>query len=78
LAKAAIQTLSELNPLATLDAKLSDAKEAEFAKFRLVPDIRPSVIYDQARPEFDNPGASGDRKAEQNDIAGRHFGSPAG
>ncbi|MCA2008639.1 hypothetical protein [Tritonibacter mobilis] len=55
MAKAAIQTLSELNPLAALDAKVSDEQEAEFTKLRLVPDTQPSAIYDQARPAFDNP-----------------------
>ena len=78
MAKAAIQTLSELNPLAALDAKVSDEQEAEFTKLRLVPDTRPSAIYDQARPTFDNPGARSNWKAEQNDITGRHIGSPVG
>lgn len=78
LAKAAIQTLSELNPLAALDAKVSDEQEAEFTKLRLVPDTGPSAIYDQARPAFDNPGAGGNRKAEQKDITGRHIGGPVG
>ncbi|NKX28498.1 hypothetical protein HGE68_01195 [Rhodobacteraceae bacterium R_SAG6] len=76
MAKAAIQTLSELNPLAALDAKVSDEQEAEFTKLRLVPDTGPSAIYDQARPAFDNPGAGGNRKAEQKDITGRHIGGP--
>jgi hypothetical protein len=78
LTKAAIQILPELNPLAALDAKVRDAQEAEFPKYRLVPDIRPPAIYDQARPPFDSPGASGDRKAKENDISGRHIGSPTG
>jgi hypothetical protein len=78
VAKAAIQTLSELKPLAALDAKFSDEQGAEFTKLRLVADTRPSAIYDQARPAFDNLGASGNRKAEQNDINGRHIGGPVG
>ena len=78
LTKAAIQTLSELNPLAAMDAKVSDGQGVEFTMLRLVPDTRPSAIYDQARPPLDDPGATGNRKSEQNDIAGRHIGSPVG
>tara|TARA_R100001143_G_scaffold769_5_gene2285 strand:- start:14718 stop:15053 length:336 start_codon:yes stop_codon:yes gene_type:complete len=76
LAEAAIQALSELNPLAALDAKVSDAQDADFTKLRLVADTRPSAIHDQAKPAFDYPGASGDSKAEQNDIAGCRIGNP--
>ena len=78
LTKAAIQTLSELNPLAAMDAKVSDGQGVEFTMLRLVPDTRPSAIYDQARPPLDDPGATGNRKSEQNDIVGRHIGSPVG
>ncbi|MEO1977995.1 MAG: hypothetical protein ABGX15_17800 [Paracoccaceae bacterium] len=78
MTKAAIQTLSELNPLAAMDAKVSDGQGVEFTMLRLVPDTRPSAIYDQARPPLDDPGATGNRKSEQNDIVGRHIGSPVG
>lgn len=40
LAKAAVQSLSELNPFADLNAKVSDELVAEYTRLRLVPDTR--------------------------------------
>lgn len=57
LAKAAIQTLSELNPLSSLEAKISVEQVAEYTKLRLVPDTRQFAVCDQVRPAFNHLGA---------------------
>lgn len=55
LANAAIQPLSELNPIVVLDSKVSDAQETDFAELRLVTDTRHTGIYAQARPRLTIP-----------------------
>ena len=63
LGKAAIQTLSELNSLAALDAKVSDAQEAEYAKLRWfpAPDLLRSTTRQGRRLTIPEPAATGKR-----------------